>query len=58
MQIKNKSRIFHECSCFIEFIKRVLGKVIKCEACHAFYHFLTTSLMLDFIYHMVLKYIL
>ena len=26
-------RISQECSCFIEFIKRVGGKEIKCEAC-------------------------
>ena len=28
---------------FIEFIKRVGGKEIKCEACRAFYLFIATS---------------
>ena len=39
-----KYRILHECSCFIDFIKRV-GKEIKCEACRAFYLFFATSLI-------------
>ena len=34
----NKLRIIHECSCFIDFIKRV-GEEIKCKACRAFYLF-------------------
>ena len=29
----NKRRILHECSCFIECIKEVEEKEIKCEAC-------------------------
>ena len=37
--------ILHECSCFIEFIERVGGKELKCEACLAFYRFFTTSLL-------------
>ena len=32
-------RILHECSCFIDFIKRVEEKEIKCEACRAFISF-------------------
>ena len=32
------------CSCVVDFINRV-GKVIKCEACRAFYHFLATSMI-------------
>ena len=39
-----KQRILQECSCLIEFIKQV-GKVIKCEACRAFYYFFVTSLI-------------
>ena len=42
---RNTWRILHECSCFIEFIKRVGGKEIKCEACRAFYLFFATSLI-------------
>ena len=37
--------ILHECSCFIEFIKRVGGKEIKCEDCRALYLFFETSLI-------------
>ena len=55
--------LLHECSCFIEFIKRV-GEKIKCEACQAFYRLFAKSFnefsnkgarMLDSIYHMTLK---
>ena len=34
-----------ECLCFIEFIKQVGKKEIKCEVCRAFYLFLATSLI-------------
>ena len=40
-----KWRILHECSCFIEFIKQVEEKKIKCKACRAFYLFFATSLI-------------
>ena len=36
--------MLHECSCFIEFIKRV-KETIKCEACRAFYHLFGTRLI-------------
>ena len=51
-------------SCFIEFIKRVGGKEIKCEACQAFYLFFCNEFnkfnnsgarMLDTIYYMTLR---
>ena len=35
MNKETELRILHECSCFIEFIKRVGKKEIKCEACRA-----------------------
>ena len=41
--VVNILRILHECSCFIEFIKRVGGKEIKCKACRAFYRFFASS---------------
>ena len=56
-----RCRILHKCSCFIEFIKHVWGK-IKWEACRAFYHFFSMSLinslntgaqMLDSIYQII-----
>ena len=31
--------------CFIEFVKQVVGKVIKCVACQECYHFFATSLI-------------
>ena len=51
------------CSCFIDFIKRLGGKEIKCQACRVLYLFCnkfnkfnnTGARMLDSIYHMTLK---
>ena len=57
------SHFIHECSCFIEFIKRVEEK-IKCGACRAFYLFFcnefnifnkTGERLLDSFYHIALK---
>ena len=39
----NRGSYIHECSSFIEFIKQVGGKEIKCEVCPAFYLFFGTS---------------
>ena len=36
--------MLHECSCFIEFIKRV-KETIQCETCRAFYHLFGTRLI-------------
>ena len=40
----------HECPWFNEFIKQDEEKKIKCEACQAFYHFVATSLIKDFLW--------
>ena len=40
-------RILHECSCFIEFIKRVEKKEIKCEASRAFHLSLAMRLIIQ-----------
>ena len=44
----------YECSCFIQFIKQIGEKKIKCEACKAFIAF-CKNLMFDSFYCMTLK---
>ena len=39
--------ILHECSWFIEFIKQVEEKRLKCEACQAFNLFFAMSLIMS-----------